>query len=223
MSENPDSAEKDPEKDTSSVDNKSIPAEGVHRTEDGHSLQAIRADYDKSSSQNISHIINRRNRILNHIRREQFLLCFPNTMPFFNEKHAFESLLPYHLFTRGTLEDFLFANTRPGDRNFDVEDIVDYVDKSIRGIEKNFAKNYNMVLDLMDLEAHKFILAKYSARAEEMSQDRAHAKRSPFVFPEKRRVEKRSAVVKLRPSKEMFESHRYVRAVNEKLFFRREK
>jgi hypothetical protein len=222
MSEDPDNAEKDLAEEISSADNKSIPPKDFHNTEDKHGPQNSRADYDKSNNQNISHIINRRNRILNHIRREQFLLCFPNTMPFLNERHAFESLLPYHFFANGTLEDFLFANTRFGDRSFDVQSIMSYVDTSIRDVQKSFSKNYNMVLDLMDLEAHKFILSKYSARVDEMAQDRA-VKRNPFLFTEKRRTEKRNTAIKLRPSKEMFESHKYVRAVNEKLFFRREK
>ncbi|KAL0266085.1 UNVERIFIED_CONTAM: hypothetical protein PYX00_011801 [Menopon gallinae] len=156
------------------------------------------------SPESISQIINRRNRMLNHIRREQFLVCFPSTLPFLNEHHALESLLPYHLFAAATLEDFLFANTRSPERSFDVDAVAKLVDESIRATERSFEASRSMILDLMDLEAHKFILGK----------------RPPA--PQRGTERRRNAVIRLRLSREEFESHRYVRAVNEKLFFRRE-
>nr|AAT12320.1 hypothetical protein [Antonospora locustae] len=169
----------------------------------------------------ISQIIDRRNRLLNHIRREQFLICFPSTLPFQNEHHALESLLPYHLFAGGTLEDFLFANTVSVERSLDVDAVVRHVSESICATERSFAGNRNMILDLMDLEAHRFILNKYAARADSTAPS-ACGPRRQAAAPQRGTEKKRSAVVRLRLSREELESHRYVRAVNEKLFFRRE-
>lgn len=176
--------------------------------------------HGRDSPESISQIIDRRNRLLNHIRREQFLICFPSTLPFQNEHHALESLLPYHLFAGGTLEDFLFANTVSAERSLDVDAVVRHVDESIRATERSFEGNRSMILDLMDLEAHRFILNKYAARADSAAPSAGGPRRRPA--PPRSTERRRSAVVRLRLSREEFESHRYVRAVNEKLFFRRE-
>lgn len=185
---------------------------GTHADGGGHS---------RDCPESISQIINRRNRVLNHIRREQFLVCFPSTLPFLNERHALESLLPYHIFAGATLEDFLFANTRSAERSFDVDAVARHVDESICATERSFEASRSMILDLMDLEAHRFILNKYAARAGGTAQCASRLRRRAPA-PQRSLERRRSAVVRLRLSREELESHRYVRAVNEKLFFRRE-
>lgn len=185
------------------------------------SAHAGSSGHDGDNPESISQIIDRRNRLLNHIRREQFLICFPSTLPFQNEHHALESLLPYHLFAGGTLEDFLFANTVSAERSIDVDAVVRHVGESIHTIERSFEENRSMILDLMDLEAHRFILNKYAARADNTAPS-ASGSRRRTAAPRRGTERRRSAVVRLRLDHEELKSHRYVRAVNEKLFFRRE-
>lgn len=216
MTEKTDNVEKEADDHTNQPPNK-------EQGEKTHNVPTENRDYKAGSRENISHIINRRNRVLNHIRREQFLICFPSTRPFLNSQHAFECLLPYHFFSTHTTEDFLFLNTESTSKDFDVPEVVRWVEDSIASIESDFELNYNMVLDLMDLEAHKFILNKYTIRVEEINHRTSSFKRrTPLFLGRKKFDRRRNAIIKLKLEKEEFESHRYVRAVNEKLFFRRE-
>ena len=220
MTERTDKIEEEPEEHTDNPSNNPQPREGHRNLSKNCAEHGI---YNGLNRENISHIINRRNRILNHIRREQFLICFPNTQPFFDERNAYESLLPYHIFFRNTTEDFLFLNMKSANKDFDTCKIINWVNEEIDSIERNFEKNCNMVLNLMDLEAHKFILNKHVAQVEEATyRTNDFKRRAPLLLNRRKLDRRRNAVVRLKLAKEDFDSHRYVRAVNEKLFFRRE-
>lgn len=167
-------------------------------------------------------ILNRRTKLINHIKREQFMLTYPNLQPFHNKNHAFESLLPYHLFIKGTTEDILFENTKNNQPSFDVDSIISGIDLVIQETHEKLENGQNIVLDLMDLEAHKYILNKFLIERERVSAgSNIHTKK--FVpISEKRRVDRRrNAIIKFKLTEDDFLPYKYVRAVNENLFFKR--
>ncbi|KCZ80705.1 hypothetical protein H312_01867 [Anncaliia algerae PRA339] len=174
--------------------------------------------FRRNNRENISNIINRRNRLLNHIKKEQLQISMPDTRPFLNERHAIECLLPYHIFYRNTPEDFLFNETKVADKEIDVNPLIQEVENLIKESEKRIENGYTIILDLMDLEAHKFIYNKYNTLYNELfekiNKKNAQAKKIKVN-------QKTLPIIKIPLNDDIFLSYKYVRAVNGKLFFKK--
>ncbi|RVD92664.1 hypothetical protein TUBRATIS_008290 [Tubulinosema ratisbonensis] len=173
--------------------------------------------YKRNNRENISNIINRRNKILNHIKKEQTQINMPDTRPFQNEKHAVECLMPYHIFLKYTPEDFMFLDTKIEDKVIETDSLVEQVESLIKMAEKKEENGYTVILDLMDLEAHKFIHNKYTTTYSETF-DKINNKN--LQIKKKKVVQKKLPIIKIQIS-DILSSYKYVRAVNGKLFFKR--
>lgn len=173
----------------------------------------------RNNGENISNIINRRNRILSHIKKEHTQIAMPDTRPFLNERHAVECLLPYHIFSKYTPEDFLFLETKVEEKKIDLIGLIEEAENLIKIAEKKEENGYNIILDLMDLEAHKFIHNKYSNIYSEMF-DKINKNASN---KKKKLTQKKQPIIKIQINDDIFSSYKYVRAVNGKLFFKKNK
>ncbi|KAF7683317.1 hypothetical protein TCON_1470 [Astathelohania contejeani] len=110
------------------------------------------------TSNSISNIIHRRERILRFLHKDQYQIIHPDLRPFANTKHAYECLIPYHIFSKPAYEDLLYLNTSDREGlNEDIIALMERVDKELKYFEENQKIEQNVVLDILGVREAKYV------------------------------------------------------------------
>lgn len=173
---------------------------------------------------NVTNFIERRNRILHHIQREHFMISFPNIQQFKDRNHAIECLLPYHIFLKGTPEDYLYSITPKDLPSYDIEKICAELYLIVDSIEKNFESFINLGVNLLEIEENKHNLQKYKEQIGKFHKINAEKKKiEDEAILKKKDAMRRSTVLTLKITRPDIKQFKHATAKNGVVLFKKEK
>lgn len=110
----------------------------------------------------LNNFLYRRKKILDQLYKDHMQVMNPDITPFHNAKHAYEYLLPYHIFSQPSYDDLVFEmSPKYTDLTEDVKNVTECIYNTIDEHEKTL--DQNIVMDLLLTEEQKYIVSKYSA------------------------------------------------------------
>lgn len=114
-----------------------------------------------SNEHSIDNILNKREKIMNSLQKEQFQIANPDLRPFRNAEHACEALLPYHIYSKPSYDDYLYKFSLPNDKLYnELDNIVESVNNTLMNVQE--LNEHNSVIDLLLTEEQRFLMTKYS-------------------------------------------------------------
>lgn len=114
----------------------------------------------------LENLLNRRDKILNMLHRDQYHVTHPEIQPFKNMTQFISSLLPYHIYSTPTYEDLLFHYSNEY-QNLDFEllntlkDAENFIKSDLCDNNQFNSVNTDFILDILEYRENKFIYNRY--------------------------------------------------------------
>ncbi|KAF9762112.1 hypothetical protein NGRA_2207 [Nosema granulosis] len=127
----------------------------------------------------------RKERILSFLQKDILQISNPDLRPFNNPQHAYECLIPYHLFRKGLYEDQIFLNTNiVPDLRDSYTDCLRAFDEIVEIYNRPLVKEHGVVTELLLFYEQRYVKGCQS--------------KEKVVIKKKNLLNKRNTVIRLR-------------------------
>ncbi|KAK1350839.1 hypothetical protein CWI37_1369p0020 [Hamiltosporidium tvaerminnensis] len=128
--------------------------------------------YNYKIFENISCLVQRREKILSFLCKEQYQLTNPDLHPFINENHAYECLLPYHIYSLPLYEDLLFFNSREDPTLLDrTVNLMDEFENILLNFYDEIDFEPDIIVDLLLIEEDRYIFNKLHTFLDKLNEE----------------------------------------------------
>lgn len=147
-------------------------------------------------SDQINSVLFRREKIMNSLYHDQHFVTQPKIIPFQDKQHAFNMLLPYHIFSTPSTDDILFEESVKNENLYEnIEQTIENVQNILNDHEQT--KKQNIVIDLLITEEQKYLANKLS----ELLRNNKKKSTKPPVKKARRKIDKCLVKLKVKNAK----------------------
>ncbi|KMV65626.1 hypothetical protein M970_081010 [Encephalitozoon cuniculi EcunIII-L] len=115
----------------------------------------------------------RRQKVLGFLQKDLFQIGKPDFRGFMNANHAYECLLPYHVFGSGVYEDMLFANSREMEViPSEIDEVVSLMKEAAVLESRSLATEETLVCELLLYYQQRYINSIYGDERKQKGQRR---------------------------------------------------